>query len=168
MTDTHVKYRREYPEIHPATSPALLGPLVDSSVRDGDEHPSVMEPMLPAASGTNRRRLEDLGVDLVAKATGWRDSSTRRIRDEVGALVRSMDCYYSNLIEGHNTHPVDIERALRDDYSHEPAKRALQLEARAHVEVQAMLDGATPEPSPGLTETPTTAVFVTAVHREFC
>ena len=26
-------------------------------------------------------------------------------------LVRAMNCYYSNLIEGHDTHPVDIERA---------------------------------------------------------
>jgi len=28
-----------------------------------------------------------------------------------------MNCYYSNLIEGHDTHPVDIERALNNDYS---------------------------------------------------
>ena len=26
-----------------------------------------------------------------------------------------MNCYYSNLIEGHDTHLIDIERALRDD-----------------------------------------------------
>jgi hypothetical protein len=30
-------------------------------------------------------------------------------------LVRSMNCYYSKLIEGHDTHPVDIERALKND-----------------------------------------------------
>jgi hypothetical protein len=28
-----------------------------------------------------------------------------------------MNCYYSNLIEGHDTHPVDIEHALQGDYS---------------------------------------------------
>jgi len=28
-----------------------------------------------------------------------------------------MNCYYSNLIEGHDTHPIDIERALKNDYS---------------------------------------------------
>ena len=28
-----------------------------------------------------------------------------------------MNCYYSNLIEGYDTHPVDIERALKDDFS---------------------------------------------------
>jgi len=41
-----------------------------------------------------------------------------------------MNCYYSNLIEGHNTHPIDIERALRDDYSTDARRRNLQLEAK--------------------------------------
>jgi len=36
-----------------------------------------------------------------------------------------MNCYYSNLIEGHHTHPVDIERALKDDYSSDPEQRDL-------------------------------------------
>jgi hypothetical protein len=42
-----------------------------------------------------------------------------------------MNCYYSNLIEGHDTHPVDIERALKNDYSKDARKRDLQLEARS-------------------------------------
>ncbi len=127
-----------------------------------------MEPMLPAASGGNRRRLEDLAVDLVAKANRVAAQLHPAIRDEVGALVRSMNCYYSNLIEGHDTHPLDIERALRQDYSQEPTKRALQLEARAHIEVQGMLDGATPDTPSGLAEAPATVAFIGAVHREFC
>jgi Fic family protein len=51
-----------------------------------------------------------------------------------------MNCYYSNLIEGHNTHPVDIERALNGDYSQNIEKRNLQLEAFAHIEVQRLID----------------------------
>ena len=51
-----------------------------------------------------------------------------------------MNCYYSNLIEGHNTHPVDIERALAGDYSTDPEKRDLQLEAKAHIAVQKWID----------------------------
>jgi hypothetical protein len=36
----------------------------------------------------------------------------------LAGLVRSDElAYYSNLIEGHNTHPIDIERALEGDYS---------------------------------------------------
>lgn len=55
-------------------------------------------------------------------------------------LVRAMNCYYSNLIEGHHTHPVDIERAMQNDYSADPEKRNLQLEAKAHVSVQRWVD----------------------------
>ena len=51
-----------------------------------------------------------------------------------------MNCYYSNLIEGHDTHPVDIERALKNDYSQDTRKRLLQVEAKAHITVQKWID----------------------------
>jgi ribosomal protein L20 len=41
--------------------------------------------------------------------------------------VRGMNCYYSNLIEGHDTLPVDIERAMRADLATEPRRRDLQI-----------------------------------------
>ena len=50
-----------------------------------------------------------------------------------------MNCYCSNLIEGHDAHPVDIERALKNDYSVDSAKRNLQLEAKAHIAVHSGL-----------------------------
>ena len=43
-----------------------------------------------------------------------------------------MNCYYSNLIEGHNTLPVDIDRAMNNELATEPERRNLQLEARAY------------------------------------
>jgi hypothetical protein len=36
-------------------------------------------------------------------------------RVSVAALLQQMNSYYSNLIEGHQTHPRDIERALKGD-----------------------------------------------------
>ncbi len=55
-------------------------------------------------------------------------------------LVRVMNCYYSNLIEGHNTRPRDIQRALEDDLDGNATRRDLQLEARAHIRVQREID----------------------------
>lgn len=55
-------------------------------------------------------------------------------------LVRVMNCYYSNLIEGHNTRPRDIERALADELDDDAVRRDLQLEARAHIRVQREVD----------------------------
>ncbi|MCB1720274.1 MAG: hypothetical protein KDI11_00795 [Alphaproteobacteria bacterium] len=51
-----------------------------------------------------------------------------------------MNCYYSNLIEGHDTHPRDIDKALAQNYADELKKRALQKEAVAHITVQKMID----------------------------
>ena len=47
-------------------------------------------------------------------------------------MIRLMNSYYSNRIEGHNTRPRDIERALAGDFDDDPARRALQREAAAH------------------------------------
>src|SRR6185436_704059 len=85
------------------------------------------------------------------------------VRVSVADLVRSMNCYYSNLIEGHNTHPRDIDRALAADYSKDPHRRDLQLEARAHIEVQQMIDAGAGFPRP-----PASRAFIEWTHREFC
>ena len=58
----------------------------------------------------------------------------------LAGLVRAVNCYYSNLIEGHDTHPIDIERALQNDYSPDRKKRDLQIEAKAHMAVQQWID----------------------------
>ena len=86
------------------------------------------------------RRLEDLSIELVEKASALNNQVRPKVRQSMGTLVRSMNCYYSNLIEGHNTHPIDIDRALSGDYSSNEKKRNLQLEARAHIEVQSLID----------------------------
>jgi Fic family protein len=73
-----------------------------------------------------------------------------------------MNCYYSNLIEGHDTHPIDIERALKNDYSADPGKRDLQLEARAHITVQQWIDDG------NLRERAATSEGISDIHRRFC
>ncbi|GLR90907.1 Fic family protein [Bradyrhizobium iriomotense] len=117
-----------------------------------------MEPLLP----DDRQELEDLATDLVAKANTLAGRLHPVMRASVGDLVRSMNCYYSNLIEGHNTLPIDIDRALNDDLAKEPERRNLQLEARAHIEVQRMIDrGEAPSPV-------VSADFIIWTHKNFC
>ncbi len=102
--------------------------------------PSAMEPMLPGRDG-DPGDLADLALALVAasaQAAGRLHPITEAtLRD----LLRTINSYYSNLIEGHRTHPIDIERAMRADYAGEPARRALQLESRAHIEIQQAIEG---------------------------
>ena len=97
---------------------------------------SAMEPMMPAASPI----LEELAIEVIRKSAALSGTLQSVTRKAVVALVRTMNSYYSNLIEGHHTNPVDIENALANDYSHDPAQRALQLESAAHVYVQRKLE----------------------------
>ena len=85
------------------------------------------------------------------------------LRDTIGDLVRSMNCYYSNLIEGHDTHPRDIDRALANDFSSEPKKRELQQEAVAHIHVQKLIDT-----GPAADAWPASAAYAAWLHEEFC
>lgn len=117
-----------------------------------------MEPLIPEES----KVLDNFGTDLVAQASTLAGRVNPILSAGMGDLVRSMNCYYSNLIEGHQTLPVDIDRALHGDYAKEPERRNLQLEARAHIEVQRLIDrGAAPSPV-------VATDFILWVHREFC
>ena len=84
--------------------------------------------------------LRDLAFSLGTEAAGLAGRLAPGTAAAVGDLVRGMNCYYSNLIEGHDTRPVDIERALRADFATEPKRRDLQLEAAAHIVVQNAVD----------------------------
>jgi Fic family protein len=121
---------------------------------------SAMEPLVPEAAVT---ALEDDAVALVAEANRLAGQVHPVLRDSIGDLVRSMNCYYSNLIEGHATHPRDIERALANDFSADPDRRDLQCEAVAHIHVQHLIDtGRDPDIWPA------SAAYAAWLHEEFC
>lgn len=109
-------------------------------VLDRGEATSMMEPLLIPEGSRHRRDLTELAVELAAQSAGFRRSLPTGILTAISDLVRAMNCYYSNLIEGHDTHPIDIERALKNDYSANAEKRNLQIEARAHISVQQWID----------------------------
>jgi Fic family protein len=118
--------------------------------------------MLISQDSRFRGGLIDLALELVQKSAGFRRSLPETLLASLADLVRSMNCYYSNLIEGHDTHPVDIERALKDDYSKDARKRDLQLEAKAHISVQRWID------SGGLAKRAATSDGIREIHARFC
>lgn len=116
--------------------------------------------MLPAS---DNRVLSDLTLELVAVANQFSGKLHPQVQRSLADLVRSMNCYYSNLIEGHNTHPRDIDRAMAAQYSSDPARRTSQLEARAHIEVQQLIDsGQDPKVST------TSSEYLRWIHFQFC
>jgi Fic family protein len=103
-------------------------------------------------------------ADLTAAAASFGAALHPRTSGHLADLVRIMNTYYSNLIEGHDTRPRDIERALARDFEKDEARRNLQLEAAAHVRVQAGIDRMAAEhrlPEPASQE------FIRRLHREF-
>jgi len=132
------------------------------AAKDRGERTALMEPLVLGEGSRHRPPLTDLALELAQRSAGFRRSLPASLLASLATLVRAMNCYYSNLIEGHDTHPVDIERALQGDYSGDRKKRDLQLEARAHIEVQQWIDEG------GLGARAVTADAIREIHRRFC
>jgi Fic family protein len=132
------------------------------AAEDRDETVSLMEPLLISESSRHRPGLTDLALELAQRSSGFRRSLPQTLLVSLASLVRSMNCYYSNLIEGHDTHPIDIERALHGEYSKDAKKRDLQLEAKAHILVQQWIDDG------GLSARTVTTDSIREIHRRFC
>jgi Fic family protein len=108
--------------------------------------------------------LVDLIAELSAAAERLGHGLHPRAASSLADLVRVMNCFYSNLIEGHNTTPREIERALAGEFARDKERRDLQVEAAAHIRVQRQIDhmqkaGSLPEPA--------SAEFIRWLHREF-
>src|SRR5437667_5746848 len=132
------------------------------AAKDRGESTALMEPLLIGGTSRHRGALTELAIELAQKAAGFRRSLPESLVTSLADLVRAMNCYYSNLIEGHDTHPVDIERALNNDYSTDAHKRDLQLEAKAHITVQKWIDAG------DLKGRAVTRDGIREIHRRFC
>jgi len=138
-----------------------IKPAIEAA-EDGGEATALMEPLLIGETSRHRTGLTDLALDLAQKSAGFHRSLPASMQTSLADLVRTMNCYYSNIIEGHATHPVDIERALKGDYSTDPEKRDLQLEAKAHIMVQQWIDAG------GLKGRVIAVESIREIHRRFC
>lgn len=122
----------------------------------GRIEPCLFEEHIPA-------ELADLSVEIQREASGLGQGLHPDSAAELADLVRMMNCYYSNLIEGHNTRPRDIEKALAGAELEEDT-RPLALEARAHIIVQRAIDEMQRN---GTMPVPTSVEFLAWVHQAF-
>lgn len=108
------------------------------------------------------RQLENilpLTERIVLSSTALQSAAHATTRMTLRALVRNMNSYYSNRIEGQSTHPRNIERALQDDFSKKPDEARLQRIARAHIEAEVELEAHVGD------ESALTSAFLIAAHR---
>jgi Fic family protein len=136
--------------------------VAKKSAKTADLEPvSRIEPMLlDEVPG----ELNDVVAELAAASSRLGSSLNPTTAASLADLVRVMNTYYTNLIEGHNTRPRDIVRALAGDFSRQASRRSLQLEAVAHVRVQAEIDR---KGGAGQLGEPAAAEFLRELHRDF-
>lgn len=101
------------------------------------DSPRQFEPLMPSELPS---ALTDKAADIVRSATRLAAAAHPTARAAVRELVRSMNSYYSNRIEGQGTHPLHIERALRKEFSDKPDVARLQRVALAHIDAERELE----------------------------
>lgn len=107
------------------------------------DDPTQMEPLLP---GEHRLGpLLEQASDLIRKAdrlAGWSPSGAL---PGLRQLLRSMNSYYSNRIEGQHTLPLEIEQALSNHYAQDADKARRQRLALAHMATETQLEALWPQ-----------------------
>ena len=118
---------------------------MNAQLIDHYDDPHHFEPLLPGAhlmgpllerAGDLTRAATALGASIGGSVSGSVSESTGT-QTELRALLRSMNSYYTNRIEGEHTRPSDIERALQQDFSANADLARKQRLAVAHIQTEA-------------------------------
>ncbi len=110
-------------------------------------HPSAFLPLIPVESA--RTPLAERASRLLAEGCGLVAQCAAPLRSALVPTLRAMNSYYTNKIEGQHTLPVDIERALKQDFDADVTLRRKQRLAIAHLEAEAELEAAADQKVPG-------------------
>lgn len=121
------------------------------------DSPHQFEPLLPAIVPPALLAKADEIIRRTNQLTAIAHPSARTV---VRELVRAMNSYYSNRIEGQSTHPRHIERALKHEFSDRPDIAQLQRVALAHIDAERALEQTHDTAKPPLS----TSVLIAAHH----
>ena len=100
--------------------------------------PHQFEPLMPDEGRLGP--LLERSSDLARAATALGTVSGKTAQIELRALLRSMNSYYTNRIEGEHTRPSDIERALQHDFSANADLARKQRLAVAHIRTEQLCE----------------------------
>lgn len=124
------------------------------------DEPAQMEPLVIDGSRPVYGPLLGLAHEL-SEASACLDAALApATARSLAELVSGMNCYYSNLIEGHHTLPIDIEKALFEA-RRDGTQKDLQSLAFAHIEADRWARSQTLDDDSILP-------FLREVHRRFC
>lgn len=107
------------------------------------DHPAQMEPMLPGEHKLGP--VLERASDLIRKADRLVGQSPSGGLIGLRQLLRAMNSYYTNRIEGQHTLPLEIEQALRNQYAEDEDKARRQRLALSHMATEAQLETLWPQ-----------------------
>jgi len=84
------------------------------------------------------------------------------VLDSIKELLRTTNSYYSNQIESEGTHPIDIEKAMKKEFSSDMKEKRLQFLSLAYIQTQKKLELLVNE-----TKNIFTQEFILNIHRSF-
>jgi Fic family protein len=121
-----------------------------------------MEPLLP---DSQENILAELTKEITFHAGCLSGSRIpQKTKEGIEKVVQQMNSYYSNLIEGHKTSPLEVEKALNQHFDKDPKKKELQQLGVAHIETEEIIKRR-------LKDEPTVNIwssdFLKMIHREF-
>ena len=99
------------------------------------DHINQFEPLLPAFN--HRDGLLEKAHHLQRLALAAKGRAHASVMLAIAPLLRAMNSYYTNRIEGQHTLPIEIEQALRQDFAANADTRRRQRVAVAHMHTQA-------------------------------
>lgn len=99
------------------------------------DQPHQFEPLLPSA-----KRQEPLLAKAHDLALSASSLAGQPMAAELRGLLRAMNSYYSNRIEGQHTRPFELEQALRQDFAQDSRLAARQRLAIAHIDAEVELE----------------------------
>lgn len=102
--------------------------------------PPQFEPLLPSESAV--APLLERASDLARAANALGAVSASGAQFELRKLLRSMNSYYTNRLEGEHTRPSDIELALQQDFSGNADLARKQRLAVAHIRTEEVCEAA--------------------------
>ena len=119
-------------------------------------------PLLPNDNQENiDAELLSMAEELCIKSATLTGSYALQVLYGIKELLRKVNSYYSNQIESEGTHPIDIDKATRQEFSSNSKEKQLQHLSLVHIEVQKYVESYFTEG-----QTPHSRGFVLDVHRE--
>lgn len=94
-------------------------------------------PIIPETDGISlKQEIINKAEKIVIESAKLTGNLNSNVLNAIKDNLRTINSYYSNKIESEGTHPIDIERAMNNDFSTDSRELNLQHLSLVHIEVQ--------------------------------